>query len=74
MLQFCASTSATSLTIELAVLIAGVIDKPKAILGVSVVLLFRYRGGVVVFDDVELIELDKGICNLPPESITGKQQ
>ena len=55
-------------------LIPGVIDKPKAILGVSVVLLFRYRGGVVVFDDVELIELDKGICNLPPESITGKQQ
>jgi hypothetical protein len=47
------------------VTVAGVIDKPKAILGVSIVLLFRYRGGAVVFDDIQLVPFEEGICNLP---------
>jgi hypothetical protein len=45
---------------------AGVLEQPKAIHGVSVVLLFRYRGGAAVFDDVSLTPLQIGLCTLPP--------
>jgi hypothetical protein len=45
--------------------IVGILEQPKALLGVSVVLLFRYRGGTVVFDDVALVPLDQGLCTLP---------
>lgn len=44
----------------------GIVEQTKAVLGVSVVLLFRYRGGAVVFDDVALVPLEQGLCTLPP--------
>ncbi|KAK3289545.1 hypothetical protein CYMTET_3033 [Cymbomonas tetramitiformis] len=43
----------------------GILDFQKPIVGISIVALFRYRGGTVIFDDIQLSKLEDEVCSLP---------